>query len=103
MRSLKREDELAIGTFSIVNRYCALLRSHSFDGLGYTQTSCLAKGNKETRRRCKLVCHADLARRVRAANLYRGFWEDVKPIRAIDLENSRILMAHTEGRAIRYE
>jgi hypothetical protein len=40
---------------------------------------------------------------LRAGERYREFREDIKRLRAIDLEEKRILWALAEARAIRYE
>ena len=103
IRCLKREHKLAIGTVSMVNRKCGNLRCHCVDGIGHPQTLFLFKDEKEGRRRCKLVRRADEARMLRAGERYREFREDMKLLRAIDLEEKRILMALAEVRAIRYE
>lgn len=103
IRRLKREHKLAIGTVSMVNRKCGNLRCHCVDGIGHPQTLFLFKDEKEGRRRCKLVRRADEARMLRAGERYREFREDMKLLRAIDLEEKRILMALAEVRAIRYE
>ena len=97
---LKREHELAIGTVSVVNRKCGNSRCHCANGPGHPQTLFLFK---EGRRRCKLVRRADEAWMLRAGKRYREFREDMKQLRAIDLEEKRILMALAEVRAIRYE
>jgi hypothetical protein len=103
IRCLKREHELAIGTVSVVNRKCGNPRCHCVDGPGHPQTLFLFNDEKEGRRRCKLVRRADEAWMLRAGERYREFREDLKQLRAIDLEEKRILMALAEVRAIRYE
>ena len=103
LRRLKREHELAIGTVSVVNRKCGNPHCHCSEGTGHPQTLFLFKATKEGRRRCKLVRRADEARMLRAGERYREFREDMKQLRAIDLEEKRILMALAEVRAIRYE
>jgi hypothetical protein len=67
------------------------------------QTLFLFNDEKEGRRKCKLVRRADEAWMLRAGECYREFREDLKQLRAIDLEEKRILMALAEVRAIRYE
>ncbi len=103
IRCLKREHELAIGTVSVVNRKCGNPRCHCVDGPGHPQTLFLFKDEKQGRRRCKLVRRADEAWMLRAGERYREFREDLRQLRAIDLEEKRILMALAEVRAIRYE
>lgn len=103
IRRFKREHELAIGTVSVVNRKCGNPRCHCVDGPGHPQTLFLFKDPKEGRRRCKLVRRADEAWMLRAGERYREFREDLRQLRAIDLEEKRILMALAQGRAIRYE
>jgi hypothetical protein len=103
VRRLKQEHELAIGTVSVVNRKCGNPRCHCVEGPGHPQTLFLFKDAKEDRRRCKLVRRADEPRMLRAGERYREFREDLKQLRAIDLEEKRILMALAEARAIRYE
>ena len=103
IRRLKREHELAIGTVSVVNRKCGNPRCRCVDGPGHPQTLFLFKDEKEGRRRCKLVRRADEAWMLRAGERYREFREDMRQLRAIDLEEKRILMALAEVRAIRYE
>ena len=103
IRRLQREHELAIGTVSVVNRKCGNPRCHCVDGPGHPQTLFLFKDEKEGRRRCKLVRRADEAWMLRAGERYREFREDLRQLRAIDLEEKRILMALAEVRAIRYE
>lgn len=103
LRRLKREHELAIGTVSVVNRKCGSPNCHCAEGAGHPQTLFLFKAKEEGRRRCKLVRRADEARLLRAGERYREFREDMKQLRAVDLEEKRILMALAEVRAIRYE
>lgn len=102
VRRLKREHELAIGSVSVVNRKCGNPSCHCVDGPGHPQTLFLFKDRIEGHRRCKLVRRADEARMLQAGERYRQFREDLKRLRAIDLEEKRILMALAEVRAIRY-
>ena len=103
IRRLKLEHELAIGTVSVVNRKCGNPNCHCVSGPGHPQTLFLFKDKKEGRRRCKLVRRADESWMLRAGERYREFREDMKQLRAIDLEEKRILMALSEVRAIRYD
>lgn len=103
IRRLKRENKLAIGTVSTVNRKCGNPRCHCVNDAGHPQTLFLFKDEKEDRRKCKLVRRADEAWMLRAGERYREFREDMKQLRAIDLEEKRILMALAKERAIRYE
>ena len=102
-RRLIRERELAIGTVSVVNRKCGNPNCHCVEGLGHPQTLFLFKDDEQGRRRCKLVRRADESRMLRAGERYREFREDLKRLRAIDLDEKRILMALAEVMAIRYE
>ncbi len=103
VRHLKREHELAMGTVSVVKRKCGNPRCHCVQGPGHPQTLFLFKDDKERRRRCKLVRREDEARMLQAGKRYREFRRDMRQLRAIDLEEKRILMALAEERAIRYE
>ena len=103
IRGLTGEHELAIGTVSVVNRKCGSPNCHCADGTGHPQTLFLFKDHEQGRRRCKLVRRADEARMLRAGECYRQFREDLKRLRAIDLEEKRILMALAQARAIHYE
>lgn len=103
LRRLKREHELAIGTVSVVNRKCGNPNCHCVKGLGHPQTLFLFKDEKEGRRRCKLVRRLDEARMLQAGERYREFRNDIKRLRAIDLEEKRILMAFADSRAVRYK
>ena len=100
---LKREREFAMGTVSVVNRKCGNPNCHCVQGLGHPQTLFLFKDEKTGRRRCKLVRRADEAWMLQAGKHYREFRDDMKKLRAIDLEEKRILMAFAEERAIHYE
>jgi hypothetical protein len=100
---LKREREFAIGTVSVVNRKCGNPNCRCVEGPGHPQTLFLFKDEKTGRRKCKLVRRADEARMLRAGEHYRQFRDDMKKLRAIDLEEKRILMALAEERAIHYE
>jgi len=102
-RRLIRERELAIGTVSVVNRKCGNPNCHCVEGPGHPQTLFLFKDDEQGRRRCKLVRRADESRMLRAGERYREFREDLKRLRAIDLDEKRILMALAEVMAIRYE
>jgi Family of unknown function (DUF6788) len=103
IRRLKQEHELAIGTVSVVNRKCGNPSCHCVEGPGHPQTLFLFKDETEGRRRCKLVRRADEAWMLRAGERYREFREDMKQLRAIDLEEKQILVALAEVRGIRYE
>ena len=100
---LKREREFAIGTVSVVNRKCGNPNCHCAQGPGHPQTLFLFKDQKAGRRKCKLVRRADEARMLRAGEHYREFRDGMKRLRAIDLEEKRILMAFAEERAVHYE
>jgi len=102
IRRIKQEDELVIGTVSVVNRKCGSPNCHCVTGPGHPQTLFLFKDEKEGRRRCKLVRRADESRMLQAGERYRKFRADMKRLRAIDFEEKRILMALAELRAIPY-
>lgn len=103
IRRLTREHDLAIGTVSVVTRKCGNPRCHCVQGPGHPQTLFLFKDHEMGRRRCKLIRRADESRMLKAGERYREFREDLKRLRAIDLEEKQILMALAEVRAIRYE
>lgn len=103
LRRLKGKGELAIGTVSRIRRKCGNPRCHCTEGASHLQTVFLFKDVKAGCRRCKLVRRADEARMLRAGKRYRGFRVDMKRLRAIDIEEKRILVALAEERAIRYE
>ncbi len=103
IRRLKREHELAIGTVSVVNRKCGNPTCHCAKGPGHLQTLFLYMDETEGRRRCKLVRRADESWMLKAGERYREFREDMKALRAIDLEEKQILMAIAEVRAINYK
>jgi hypothetical protein len=103
IRRLKREHELAIGTVSVVNRKCGNPTCHCVNGPGHPQTLFLFKDETKGRRRCKLVRRADESWMLKAGERYREFREDLKALRAIDLEEKQILMAIAEVRAIDYK
>ena len=86
IRRLKREHDLAIGTVSVVNRKCGNPTCHCIKGPGHPQTLFLFKDEMEGRRRCKLVRRADESWMLKAGERYREFREDMKALRAIDLE-----------------
>jgi hypothetical protein len=103
IRRLKREHDLAIGTVSVVNRKCGNPTCHCVNGPGHPQTLFLFKDETEGRRRCKLIRRADESWMLKAGERYREFREDMMALRAIDLEEKRILMAIAEVRAIDYK
>ncbi len=103
IRRLIRERQLAIGTVSVVNRKCGNPNCHCVEGPGHPQTLFLFKDDEQGRRRCKLVRRADESRMLRAGERYREFREDLKRLRAIDLDEKRILVALAQVMAIRYE
>ena len=102
LRRLTREQNLAIGTVSVVYRKCGNPNCHCATGSGHPQTLFLFKDQKESRRRCKLVRRADESWMLQAGERYREFREDLKQLRAIDQEEKRVLVALAEVRAIRY-
>ena len=103
LRRLTRDQELALGTVSMVYRKCGNPRCHCVEGRGHPQTLFLFKDEQQGRRRCKLVRREDEVRMNRAGQRYRQFRDDLKELRAIDKEEKRILMALAKVRAIRYQ
>ncbi len=103
LRRLKKEDELAIGTVSVVNRKCGSPNCHCVESGGHPQTLFLFNDQDQGRRRCKLVRRADESWMLKAGDRYRKFRKDMKQLRAIDLEEKQILMALAERRAIHYK
>ncbi len=103
VRHLKKEEELAVGTVSIVKRKCGSPRCHCANGPGHPQTLFLFQDKKQQRRRCKLVRREDEPRMLKAGERYRKFREALKQLRAIDFEEKQILMALAEERAISYK
>ena len=102
LRELMQEQELAVGTVSIVARKCGNPRCHCADGPGHTQMLFLFYDD-DGRRRCKLVRRADESRMLAAGELYRTFRDGLKRLRAIDRREKEILMALRDLRALRYE
>jgi hypothetical protein len=103
IRRLTREEELAIGSVSVVNRKCGNPNCQCVEGPGHPQTLFLFKDKSEGRRRCKLVRRADETRMLRAGERYREYRQDLQQLRAIDLNEKRILLALAEVRAIHYD
>ncbi len=101
LRRLHQNNELAVGTVSVVNRKCGKQNCRCATGTGHQQTLFLFK--EHGRRRCKLVRREDEPRLQSAGENYRRFREDLKQLRAIDREEKQILLALAETRAIRYE
>jgi hypothetical protein len=98
---LLQDEELAVGTVSVVNRKCGKPNCHCATGQGHPQTLFLFK--EDGRRRCKLVRRADEHRLQTAGENYRRFRENLKLLRAIDRAEKQILMALMKTRSIRYE
>ena len=103
LRRLKADHELAIGTVSMVKRKCGNPNCHCAKGPGHTQTLFLFMDEEQTRRRCKLVRRVDESRMLLAGNRYCQFRDDMKRLRAIDLEEKQILMyVLARGRASKH-
>ena len=92
LRRLLPENELAIGSVSVVRRKCGNPRCHCAVGEGHLQTLFLFKTD-DGQRRCKLIRRADEERLQRAGEAYRQFRDGLKQLRAIDREEKQILMA----------
>lgn len=102
LRLLRRDDELAIGTVSVVRRKCGTASCHCAEGAGHPQTLFLFKGD-DGRRHCKLVRRQDEERLLRAGRFYREFRDALRQLRAINEREERVLVALMELRALRYE
>lgn len=102
LRQLRRDDELAIGTVSVVRRKCGTSSCHCAEGAGHPQTLFLFKGD-DGRRHCKLVRRQDEERLLRAGRFYREFRDALRQLRAINEREERVLVALMELRALRYE
>lgn len=103
VRRLSRDREMAWGSVSVVRRKCGNPRCRCADGLGHPQTLFLFKDEKKGCRICKLVRRADERRMLKAGENYREFRAGIRRLRAIDSEETRILVAIAGGEAIRYE
>lgn len=102
LRQLMGDDELAVGTVSVVARKCGNPRCRCARGAGHPQTLFLFKDD-DGKRRCKLVRRADEPRLLAAGERDRSFRQAVKRLRAIDRREKEILMALRDMRALRYE
>lgn len=102
LRLLRRGDELAIGTVSVVRRKCGKSSCHCAEGAGHPQTLFLFKGD-DGRRHCKLVRRQDEDRLQRAGRSYREFRDALRRLRAINQREERVLVALMKGRALHYE
>lgn len=102
LRLLRRGDELAIGTVSVVRRKCGNSSCHCAQGAGHPQTLFLFKGD-DGRRHCKLVRRQDEDRLQRAGRSYREFRDALRRLRAINQREERVLVALIKRRALRYE
>ena len=103
LRRLTQEQEIAMGSVSLVNRTCGNPTCHCVHGPGHPQVLFLFKDKETGQRRCKLIRKADEHRMLSAGKRYRKFREDMKRLRAMDKQEKQILMALAEGRAIRYK
>jgi len=102
LRLLRRADELAIGTVSVVRRKCGKSGCHCAEGAAHPQTLFLFKG-KDGRRHCKLVRRQDEERLLRAGGSYREFRDALRQLRAINQREERILVALMKLRALQYK
>jgi len=102
LRLLRRGDELAIGTVSVVRRKCGKSSCHCAEGAGHPQNLFLFKGD-DGRRHCKLVRRQHEDRLQRASRSYREFRDALRRLRAINQREERVLVALMKGRALHYE
>ena len=102
LRLLGGADELAIGSVAVVHRKCGSSGCHCAHDAGHPQTLFLFRG-KDGRRHCKLVRRQDEERLLRASGRYREFKAALRQLRAINLEEERILVAQMSRRALQYK
>lgn len=103
LRRLTKQEDLAVGTVSVVKRKCGNPKCRCARGLAHPQTLFLFMDKEESRRRCKLVRRSDEDRIHRAGERYRQFRKDLRQLRAIDQREKQVLMALMEARTIRYK
>ena len=103
LRRLTKEQEIAMGSVSRVNRKCGNPRCHCVQGPAHPHVLFLYTDKETEQRRCKLVRRADEKRMLQAGKRYKEFREDMMRLRAIDKKEKQILMALVESRSIRYE
>ena len=102
VRRMLRQDDLAVGTVSVVRRKCGKPNCRCTQGHGHTQVLFLFR-DEDGRRHCKLIRRADESRMLRAGERYRQFREDMRQLRAIAQREKEILMAIRDLRSIEYE
>lgn len=102
LRLLGGVQELAIGTVAVVRRKCGSSGCHCAQDAGHPQTLFLFRG-KDGRRHCKLVRRQDEKRLLRASGRYREAKAALRQLRAINLEEERILVAQMKRRALQYK
>ena len=102
IQRMLREQELAIGSVSIVKRKCGKPNCHCAQGEGHPQTLFLFRGD-DGRRHCKLIRQSDSQQWLKAGDSYRRFQHNLKQLRTINKEEERILMALRELKAIYYK
>jgi hypothetical protein len=101
LRRLTSDQELAVGTVSVVERKCGNPACHCAKGTGHPQTLFLFKDD-EGQRRCKLIRRADEKQLLRAGALYRQFRKDLRQLTTINKREKQILMALVKARTIHY-
>jgi Family of unknown function (DUF6788) len=102
LQRLTQEGELALGTVSTVYGKCGKLNCHCAQGSGHSQIQFLFYG-PDGRRRCKLIRQQDAKRWLQAGKRYRGFKDDLKQLRTLNLKENEILIALMKSQGIYYE
>ena len=102
LRRLQRDEQLAIGTVSVVHRKCGKSGCHCAQGAGHPQTLFLFTG-EDRRRHCKLVRREDEPRLQRAGQYYREFRLALRRLRTINQREEQILVALMNRRALHYQ
>ena len=102
LRYLLKNNELAVGSVSVVNRKCGKSSCHCFDGEGHPQTIFLFKA-KDGKRQCKLIRREDAAEVIKAGENYREFKEHLRNLDLLYKQERNILGALMEARGIKYE
>ena len=101
-RRFTREEELAVGSVSRVNRRCGNPRCSCSEGEGHPQVIFLFK-DEDGHRRCKLVRRVDETMMLAAGERYRQFRDDLKRLRAIENRQREILVALMGRRGLKYK
>jgi len=102
LRRLVDETELAVGTVSWVDRSCGKPGCHCARGGRHRQMQFLFKDAKG-QRRCRLVRKADHKRMTQASARYHAFRDGQRELKAIEREESEILVALRRARQLTYK